>query len=51
MDDKPNIRCPKCGHDWKTKSVFLRVACPCCMARVKNPNTTVKISTGTGTGR
>lgn len=32
------ITCPKCEHEWKTKSKLKLVTCPGCQLKVKNPN-------------
>jgi ribosomal protein S27E len=31
------IKCPKCGHEWYTKSNLVFVTCPSCLNHVKNP--------------
>jgi predicted nucleic acid-binding Zn-ribbon protein len=35
--EKIEIRCPKCGHVWRTKSKLFYVSCPSCCNKVKNP--------------
>jgi ribosomal protein S27E len=30
------IKCPKCGHEWFTKSRLVFVTCPSCLQHVRN---------------
>jgi predicted nucleic acid-binding Zn-ribbon protein len=29
------IKCPKCGHEWETKSKLVLVTCPSCQLKVR----------------
>ncbi len=31
------IKCPKCNHEWETKSKLKFVTCPSCQLKIKNP--------------
>jgi len=33
---KPNIKCHKCGHQWRTKSKLKMVTCPSCNQKIPN---------------
>jgi len=35
---KREIKCPKCKHEWKTKSKLILVTCPSCQLKVKIKN-------------
>jgi predicted nucleic acid-binding Zn-ribbon protein len=30
------LRCPKCGHKWRTRSRLVFVTCPSCYTKVRN---------------
>lgn len=32
------IKCPKCYHEWETKSELVLVTCPSCNLKTKNKN-------------
>lgn len=34
---KANIKCPKCGYEWFTKSKHAHVSCPSCLDKTPNP--------------
>ncbi len=36
MKEKPNIKCPKCDHEWHTRSNLHMVSCPSCNQKVRN---------------
>ncbi|MEM3731042.1 MAG: archaellin/type IV pilin N-terminal domain-containing protein [Candidatus Bathyarchaeia archaeon] len=40
MEEKPNIKCQKCGYEWHTKSKLKMVTCPSCNQKI--PNITLK---------
>jgi len=44
MEEKKNITCGFCNHNWKTASVLKYVTCPSCRNKVLNPH--AKISKG-----
>jgi len=27
------VKCPKCNHTWKTKSLMMFITCPCCQRK------------------
>lgn len=33
---KIQIKCPKCSHEWETKSKLKLVTCPSCNIKIKN---------------
>lgn len=33
---KTKVKCPKCQHEWETKSKLVLVTCPSCHLKVKN---------------
>jgi len=35
--------CHKCGHSWITQSKYVKVSCPSCGAKVKNPIAVLKV--------
>jgi len=30
------VKCPKCNHEWETKSELKMVTCPSCLLKIKN---------------
>jgi len=36
MEEKNKLNCPKCGHEWETKSKLKLVTCPSCQLKVEN---------------
>ncbi|MEM2911913.1 MAG: archaellin/type IV pilin N-terminal domain-containing protein [Candidatus Bathyarchaeia archaeon] len=36
MGEKPNIKCQKCGYEWRTRSKLKMVTCPSCNQKIPN---------------
>jgi len=36
MGEKPNIKCQKCGYEWRTRSKLKMVTCPSCNSKIPN---------------
>ncbi|MEM2995145.1 MAG: archaellin/type IV pilin N-terminal domain-containing protein [Candidatus Bathyarchaeia archaeon] len=36
MEEKPNIKCRKCGYEWHTRSKLKMVTCPSCNQKIPN---------------
>ena len=43
------VRCPKCGHEWETKSKLAYITCPNCLRKVRVTATTTATTTTTPT--
>ena len=35
QNDKIELRCPRCGHVWRTRSKLVFVTCPSCFTKVR----------------
>jgi len=34
------VKCPKCNHEWETKSNLLYVTCPSCLRKIEREQET-----------
>jgi len=39
------LKCPKCNHEWETKSELVMVTCPSCQLKVKSSNKEKSVTT------
>lgn len=37
-----NMKCPKCGYEWKTKSIKMFITCPNCQTKSRREPKEVK---------